>query len=502
MTSDKDSSPQPVSALSETAAPEPSATGLQPGRAGTGFAAHAAALVRVGLPLALSQLSEMSMGVTDTALLGGLGVEALAVGGLSNNFFMTTMVIFQCVLGGVGVLLAHSRGAADHGKDVLHDGRSVLSAGLALALMAFVPCFILLLFAGKLFACLHEPATVVTQGTKFIHILLWSLLPDLTLIGLCRVTLPALGAQRILLWTMPAMAICNGLLNATLIQGWFGLPPLGLFGSALATTITGWTIGIVLVGLCWLWPSVRAVMELVRVRWPVLKELLRLGLPMMASAASEILLFQITTLQAGELGTQSLAAHQVALQTASLLFMVCLAIGQAANIRVAYWRGAGKMVQAGRTAVTALALVLVWTCLTGLILFIMPQAVARLYFWGNAASTPTFAVAVSLLRIAGIFQIVDGLQTVCGGALRGCGDVNGPMLIGIGTYGVGGIGLGTWLAFHCHYGVRGLWIGLAVGLGLTSIALGIRLWRVFKRLIREEAVHDARELAERQAQAA
>lgn len=450
------------------------------------FGAHAAALIRVGLPLALSQLSEMAMGVTDTMLLGGLSVEALAVGGISNNFFLTTMVIFQCLLGGIGVMLAHSRGAQDHGKDVLHDGRSVMSAGFALAVMGFVPCFIILLFAGKLFAAIHEPVEVIAQGTTFIHILLWSLLPDLTLIGLCRVALPALGAERILLWVMPIMAVCNGILNGALIHGWFGLPAFGMYGSALATTLTSWAVGIALVVLCLMRPSLRAVMEPVRVRWPVLKELLRLGLPMMASAASEILLFQITTLQAGELGTQSLAAHQVALNTASLLFMVCLAIGQAANIRVAYWRGAGRMGQAKRTAITALGLVLAWTILTGCVLFIMPDVIARLYFTGPPPNPHTFAVATTLLRIAGIFQIVDGIQTVCGGALRGCGDVNGPMIIGICTYGFVGIGLGTWLAFHRHFGVEGLWIGLAAGLGMTSIALGIRLWRVLKRLSHDD----------------
>ncbi|MXV44060.1 MATE family efflux transporter [Saccharibacter sp. 17.LH.SD] len=445
----------------------------------TSFSSHASSLIRVGLPLALSQLSEMAMGVTDTVLLGGLGVEALAVGGIVNNFFFTIMIMFQAILGGVGVMLSHGRGAQEHGRDVKHDGRSIVSAGFVLAVIVFIPCFIILLCAGYLFTLIGEPTEVIRQGNRFIHILLVSLFPDLVLIGLCRVALPSLGYERILLWTMPVMAVLNGFTNATFIHGWLGFPAYGLFGSARATTLTGWIIGIALVVICLCHAVIRPVMCPVRVRWVVLKELLKLGLPMMASAGAELLLFQIATLQAGRLGTHSLAAHQIALNTSSLLFMVCLAIGQAANVRVSYWFGAGKKDQALRSAMAALSLVLMWTFATGLVLFFVPGSIARLYYTGAPPDAETFATTIILLRIAGIFQIVDGIQTVCGGALRGCGDVLAPMLIGVCSYGVLGVGLGSWLAFHCHYGVEGLWIGLASGLGGTACALGIRLYRLF-----------------------
>ncbi|MXV36109.1 MULTISPECIES: MATE family efflux transporter [unclassified Saccharibacter] len=452
---------------------------LSPSR--TSFSAHAKSLFRVGLPLALSQVSEMAMGVTDTILLGSLGVEALAVGGIANNFFFTTMVTFQAILGGVGVLLSHARGAEEHGRVASYDGPRVMSAGFALSVLVFIPCLILLLFSGQLFALLGEPAEVVQHGNAFIHILLYSLLPDLALIGVCRVALPSLGYEAMLLWVMPLMAVLNGITNATLIHGWFGFPAYGLFGSARATTLTGWVIGLALIGLCLCRAPLRKVMKLVRVRWVVLKELLRLGGPMMASAASEILLFQITTLRAGQLGTQSLAAHQVALNTASLLFMVCLAVGQAANVRVAYWRGAGHMDQARRAALSALGIVLVWTFATGLLLFFLPDVIAKLYYTGAPPDEATFQTTMLLLRIAGIFQIVDGLQTVCNGALRGCGDAMVPMVIGIMSYGVVGIGGGGLLAFQGHFGVEGLWIGLASGLGVTAVALGYRLYRVLQR---------------------
>lgn len=441
---------------------------------------HALTLVRVALPLALSQLSEMAMGVTDTILLGGLGVTEVAVGGLSSTFFFTTMVTFQAILGGAGVLLSHGRGAEEHGRKS-HDGRSVMSATLMLAAAVFIPCALLLAFSKTIFMAIGEPVEVVTHGSHFTDILLLSLFPDLAVIGVLRVALPALGAETLLLWIMPAMAVCNGLTNAALIHGWAGLPAMGLYGSATATTLTGWVVSFALFGLCLTHARVRAVLKPAPVRWDVLKELLKLGGPMMMGAAAEILMFQITSLRAGELGTHSLAAHQVALNVSSLLFMVCLAIGQATNVRVAYWRGAGRMEQSRRAALTGTSIVLMWSLVTSSLLLIWPEKILPLYFSNRAPDPETTALVVILLRTAGLYQIVDGLQCVFSGALRGCGDAITPMLIAVMGYGLIGLVFGGWLAFHQHVGVEGLWIGMALALATTCVAFGVRLLRVMRR---------------------
>lgn len=441
---------------------------------------HALMLVRIALPLALSQLSEMAMGVTDTVLLGGLGVTEVAIGGLASTFFFTTMVTFQAILGGAGVLLSHGRGAEEHGR-ASHDGRSVMSATLMLAIAVFIPCALLLAFSKTIFAAIGEPAEVVTHGSHFIDILLLSLFPDLAVIGVLRVALPALGAETLLLWIMPAMAVCNGLTNAALIHGWAGLPAMGLYGSATATTLTGWVVSFALFGLCLTHARVRAVLRLAPVRWSVVKDLLKLGGPMMMGAAAEILMFQITSLRAGELGTHSLAAHQVAVNVSSLLFMVCLAIGQATNVRVAYWRGAGRMDQSRRAALTGTGIVLMWSLVTSSLLLIWPAKILPLYFSNRAPDPETTALVVTLLKIAGLYQIVDGLQSVFNGALRGCGDAVTPMLIAMASYGLVGLVFGGWLAFQQHVGVEGLWIGMALALATTCVAFGIRLLRVMRK---------------------
>lgn len=439
---------------------------------------HASALLRLASPLALSQLSEMAMGVTDTVLLGGLGVTAVAVGGLSSAFFYTTMIIFQAILGGAGVLLSHGRGATDYGQEGAADGRSVVSATVILAFIVFIPCFTLLWCSHGLFTLLGEPAPVIRDGSHFISILLNALFPNLVILGVLRVILPSLGAATLLSWTMPLMAIANGLTNAGLIQGLFGLPRLGLFGSAIASALTGWTITLLLLGLSALHPRVRPLLKPKAFHLPLLGSLARLGIPMMLGAAAEILMFQITALRAGQLGTNSLAAHQVAINVTALLFMVSLAFGQATNMRVAYWRGADQPSQARRATLMGLTLVLVWSVLTSALLLTWPEKIIGLYFRHTAPTPEALALMTVLLKIAGVYQIVDGTQTVCSGALRGSGDTFTPMLIAFGCFGLIGVGFGGWLAFQQHMGVEGLWIGMASALAATSLGFALRLRKV------------------------
>ncbi|QDH17491.1 MATE family efflux transporter [Swingsia samuiensis] len=449
----------------------------------TSISGHITALMRIALPLAFSQLSEMSMGVTDTILLGSLGVTEVAIGGLAGTFFFTTMVTCQALLGGGGVLLSHGRGAEDYGHKA-YAGKDVVTAIIFLGLLIFVPCALLLWFVEPLFTWLGEPHDVVVQGSQFIHILLISLLPYMTVIGAVRVILPALGAEALLLWMMPAMAICNGLANATLIYGWFGIPAFGLFGSATATTLTAWILSIAMLALCKREPRIRSVMHVGALDWSIVKELLQLGVPMMFGAAAEILMFQITSLRAGELGTHSSAAHQVVINIGALMFMVSLAIGQATNVRVAYWRGAGKLNQSRRATIWGTIIVLIWGACASSLLLIWPDKILSLYFSHHPADPETAQLVVLLLKIAGIYQIGDGLQTVFNGALRGYGDTIWPMILAVLSYGLVGLALGGWLAFQQHWGVEGLWVGMALALGVTSLGFGARLliiMRSYKR---------------------
>ncbi|WP_240775201.1 MATE family efflux transporter [Neokomagataea tanensis] len=353
-----------------------------------------------------------------------------------------------------------------------------MSATVTLAFLVFIPCFTLLWCTHGLFALLGEPTAVISEGGHFVRILLSALFPNLVLLGVLRVILPSLGAATLLSWTMPLMAIANGLTNAGLIHGLFGLPRMGLFGSATASALTGWTVTLILLALSLCHPRVRHVLKPQLFPRHVLGRLISLGFPMMMGAAAEILMFQITALRAGQLGTNSLAAHQVAINVTALLFMVSLAFGQATNMRVAYWRGAGQRSQARRATLIGLALVMTWSLLTSILLLMWPEKIIGLYFRSTPPTPEALALMSVLLKIAGVYQIVDGTQTVCNGALRGCGDTFTPMLIAFGCFGFIGVGFGGWLAFQNHMGVEGLWIGMASALAATSLGFAVRLRRV------------------------
>lgn len=440
-------------------------------------------LIRIALPLSLSQISEMAMGITDTVLLGGIGATALAVGGLATTLFFVTLITFQSGLGGISVLIARARGEAHRfGDSRAADLSRLISTGVLFALALCLPVAAILLSTGWLLQAFGEPDKVIHLSSRFIHVLLGALLPDLVVIGLLRIVLPAFGCETLLLWTMPGMAVLNGLTNAALIHGWFGLPAMGLWGSATATVLTGWLVAGVLLFLARRQAALHRHLRLARPDWAALKKMLHLGLPMMGATGAEVAAFQVTGLRAGHFGTTSLAAHQVALSVTSTLFMISLALSQAANIRVSFWLGARRMVAARRAAAGAIILAVAWSVMSGLILLIFPHWIAAFYLRANTPDGAEAAlITVKLLRIAAIYQIFDGIQVTCTAALRACHDTLVPMLVMIGSYCVLTLGFGGWLSTDGHMGVVGLWIGLAAGLMAVGIILPPRLVVMLRR---------------------
>lgn len=214
-------------------------------------------LLRIAAPIALAQIAQMAMGVTDSVLLGGLGADALAIGGLSTMLFFTLLVMLQANLGAGGVLIAQARGSGDEGRIA-----SIHAMLLVVALLLCVPFLALLTQAGPLLRLMHQPATLVGPVTSFLHILMWGVPPALIGTGVVEVVLPALDAQGVLLRVMPVVAVVNGVLNAGLIHGWFGLPAMGLRGSALATTLTMWGAALVLLAMVHSRPHLRLLL------WP------------------------------------------------------------------------------------------------------------------------------------------------------------------------------------------------------------------------------------------
>jgi multidrug resistance protein, MATE family len=440
---------------------------------------HAADTARLAAPLAIAQLSQMAMSVTDTVLLGSLGADALAAGGLGANLYFVVVTLLQGVLTSVSVSVSHARGAqADERVPPIY------WTGFALSILLAIPAFVLLSFAAPILTAFGEPAVLAGHIGEYCAVLRWGTPASLIGVGLMRSFLPAIGAAKRLLWVSVGGVVCNGFLNYGLIHGAYGLPRMGFLGSATATTVIVWLSALILMALLHLRPRYRHFVTATRPTVPLMGELFGIGWPVAITYGVESMLFLATGLTVGLFGSAQLAAHQIALNVASVTFMVPLAIGQAANVRVGYWSGAGAPLAARHAGFVALGLGVGFMSLSGLMMVSAPHWIVGLYLHlDDPANARTVALASSLLGVAAIFQIVDGMQTVASGCLRGLKDTRVPMLAA--TFGYWGIGFptGYGLAFHFGLGARGLWWGLAAGLASVALLMTLRFHSMSARRI-------------------
>ncbi len=441
--------------------------------AGAGIPALAGALLRIAGPLAIASLSQIAMGVTDTILLGHLDSGALAAGGLAATLFFTTGVVLQGTLVGAGVLVAQARGAGREDRIAGIHGTALL-VGLLLS----VPAFLFYGAAEPLLLALHEPPTLAHDVGRYLAVLRWATPAFLAGLGVLRAVLPAIDQADLLLRTTPLMAVANGLLNYALIFGIGPVPALGLRGSALASAAPrGGSPGVLFALL----PGSSRRRRLVsppRLELRLLPPLLRLGLPISATIAAETLLFLASSLAAGRLGGDALAAHQVLLSVGTFLFMIPMALGQAANVLTGVATGAGDRVLVRRTGLVAIGLTALVMAGIALTLLAGRHAVAAAFL---DPQTVASAITIGLLGIMALFQVVDGVQAVAIGALRGMGDSAVPMVLAAIGYWLIGFPLGWLLTFRLRFGIVGLWSGLAAALAAVAVMMTVRFLTATRR---------------------
>ena len=438
--------------------------------AGTRAGHHAAALLRIAAPVAISSLSQIAMALTDTILLGGLSGSALAAGGLGATLFFTVGLILQGLLVAAGVLIAQHRGAGTPERI-----GGLYGTALAIGLLLSLPAFLFYSLSAPLLLRLGEPPALAQDVGRYLDVLRWGTPAFLAGLGVLRAVLPAIEQADLLLRVMPVMAVANGLLNYALIHGVAGLPALGLRGSALATCLTLWASALVLFGLLHGSRQRRALVVRPRPDMTALRPLLRIGLPISATIAAETLLFMLSGLAAGRLGTAALAAHQIVLSIASFVFMVPLSLGQAANVRTGVFTGAGDRAGVRAAGLVAIGLTILVMSGIGLVLHLVPRWIATAFLDPRLPdSRDAFSDTLTLLGILALFQIADGLQAVVIGALRGMGDSTVPMLLAMTGYWLIGFPLGWLLAFRLGFGIAGVWISLAAALASVAVMMTTR----------------------------
>ncbi len=413
----------------------------------------------------------MAMGVTDTVLLGGLGGEALAAGGLAASIFITVVILLQGVVTAVSILVAQARGAGREDRIP-----RLYWAGMGLTWVLMIPAILLFLNAQSLLLWLHEPARLAHDTGAYLGVLVWGVPGALLGMGLMRAVLPAIGQGADLLWVALGASMVNGVLCYGLIYGLWGLPALGLIGPAAAEAVALTGVAVVLLTLLHGRARLRRFVAWQRPgRWEFFG-LLRLGVPVAGTFAVETGLFLAVGLMVGLLGAAALAAQQVAMSVVSVSFMIPLAIAQAANVRVGHATGAGDRAGARRAGLVAIGLGALFELASAIVVWFAPGTVAAWYV--TPAETETTAIALSLLGIAAVFQVMDGIQCVAGGALRGLGDTRMPFVIAATGYWGVGFPLAWLLTWWGGLGARGAWYGLAVSL---LVVAGLLTWRFAHR---------------------
>jgi len=442
------------------------------------FGQELGATLRLAAPLATAQLAQIAMGTTDTILLGSLGQDAIAAGGLGANLYFTLVVVVQGGLASVGILVAHARGSGQQGRIAL-----ALRGGFALAGLVSIPLMLLLWYAGALLAAIGEPPALAAASGAYDRILLLAI-PASMWLGVQRTYLSAMARPWIMMVVSLVAVVANGVLNYGLIHGAFGLPRMGYIGSCTATAITLWAMCAAIAVSMRMTRALRPFRLVGPVDWRVTRELAHLGWPIAVTVGVEIALFSIAGILIGTFGAAALAAHQIGINVAAITFMVPFGIGQAANVRVGFHMGAGKPRAAEKAALAAFLLGVGFMAMTASAMLLAPHAIASIYLTdADPANAPVVALGVRLLAIAAFFQVFDGAQTIAAGALRGLKDTRVPMLAA--AFGYWGVGFAVaWvLGFHFGYGVIGIWWGLALGLAAAALLLGVRLWRLMARLI-------------------
>jgi MATE family multidrug resistance protein len=263
-----------------------------------------------------------------------------------------------------------------------------------------------------------------------------------------------------------------------LIFGWLGLPALGVAGSGWATTLVCWAEFAGLAAVVALTPYFRRYRPF-QSAWPLHRptwaEILNLGWPIGGSMAVESWFFLATGLLVWQFGTEALAAHQVAVSFSSISYMIVLALSHAATYRVAHAIGAQAPLAARRSGTVAIVAALGFMSVVALGMWLFAEPIVSIYLdLDDPANRLVLPIAVTLIGIAALFQIVDGVQCAAAGALRGLRDTRATFIAALLGYWVAGVGSGLGLGFALGMGPAGLWIGLAVGLAAAGTAL---TWR-------------------------
>jgi multidrug resistance protein, MATE family len=443
------------------------------------WSGHVRATVALGLPFVGAQLAQMAINTTDVVMVGWLGTTELAAVVLSSQVFFIVFIFGSGFASAVVPLVAQAigRGDAVRARRSVRMGMWVVIAYGALT----AP---ILWFSEPLLLRLGQEPDIAALAQSYLRILQWGMFPALLLMVM-RSFVGALERGSVLLYVTLGMFAVNIVLDYGLIFGRFGLPAMGLNGAAIASfsvNVVGFALMVAYVENR---PQTRAYEIFVRFwrpDWAAFREILGLGLPISFTILAEAGLFTAASLLMGLLGKEELAAHGIALQLASIAFMIPLGLAQVATVRVGVAYGRGDQLGVRRAALSVLLIGLAISMMGGLLFAVAPALLGGLFLdMTQPDAREVLMLAVPLIVAAGAFQMFDGLQAVAAGLLRSHKDTTIPMVLALIAYWPIGFFCAWLLGFVFEWRGIGIWIGFVLGLAAAAVMLCVRFWLLVRR---------------------
>ncbi|MFC3282465.1 MATE family efflux transporter [Litchfieldella rifensis] len=452
-------------------------------------------LIRLGLPICGAQLAQAGMGATDVIMTGRLSATDLAAVSVGSSLWMPLMLFMTGTLMGLTPIVAQLLGGAQTQR-IRPNVHQALWVAVALGSVA---ALLLWFTVMPIFHLMGVPQAVAELSTSYLAAVAFGM-PGVALFQALRAFSDGMNHTRPSLWISLIGLGVNIPSNFVLIYGGPGLvglfgdwlpaslqslPALGALGCGIATALSMWVMSLAMLiytqrsrayAPVELWHSPTTP------KWGMIAELLYVGVPIGVAIFVEVTLFTLIALFIAGLGEITVAAHQVALNFTSILFMLPLSLGMALTVRVGNTLGSGQVQDARFVAWNGMAVCLLVALLNNVILWLASEPVIALYTHNNEVQR----LALSLIGLAMIYQVSDSLQVNMAGALRGYKDTRIIMLITLVSYWLVGLGGGHWLgtvgfpALFGPLGVHGYWIGLVAGLTLAALLLGVRLHRISK----------------------
>ena len=430
-------------------------------------------------PVMLSQLGQVLVGVADSVMVGRVGTEPLAAATLANAIFFVVLVF------GIGVSYAITPlVAAADGEGNKERCTGVLRNALLLNTTLGIVLFITIALGAFILPYLDQPAEVVSLAIPYLNIITLSIIPFMLFQTFRQFAEGLSQTKQAMFVTIGANAINIGL-NYLLIFGKGGFEPLGLNGAGYATLASRVIMAFAMGLLIYHSPTFRAYrlgFQLRNFSSKVLKRLLHVGIPAGLQFMAEVSAFGYAAIMVGWLGAQPLAAHQIAINLASISYMMATGIAAAATIRVGNQLGRQDMQALREAGFVSFVMSALFMGVAAIIFIVGQKFFPTLY----VSDPEVIRIAAALIIVAAFFQISDGVQVVGMGALRGLTDVKMPTLIAILAYWMVGLPLGYWLGFKLGYGAVGIWYGLLAGLTVAAVLLLLRFNRLSLRLFGQQ----------------